>query len=250
MASGLGEGALSAISLARSFMPLLGAISTSVATGWFSLSLVDGRDGRQGRDIARTGREMMALSLMIVIPLMALFFAHSADVVALLFERGRFTAADTALIQPLAMVFALAAPLFAISAPLSRSFQMCKADGHLLAFAWAGLGLYVILAVLWTHGSTMGAMGLVAAYVVALLVQSAAQMIYLVRRLGRGLLALPFLRLVFLVLLIGVVLAVSADLMPPHAQRLIRMAADGALVLAAFIAGVRVMGLSPGRERA
>lgn len=249
IASGLGEGALSTISLARSFVPLLGSISTSVATGWFSLSLANGRDSRQAPDIARTGREMIALSLMIVVPLMALFFAHSSDVVSLLFERGRFTAADTATIQPLAVAFALASPLFAISIPLGRTLQMCKADRQLLIFAWGGFGLYVVLALSWTNGSDLGAMGLAAAYVVSMLAQSGAQMIYLVRRVGRSLLALPFLRLTLLMGMVGLALAASIWLMPHGMDTLGRMVVNGLLVLAVFVAGVWGLALSPDRKR-
>ncbi|CAA7615428.1 conserved membrane hypothetical protein [Candidatus Terasakiella magnetica] len=247
LASGLGEGALSSISLARSFVPLLGVISTSVATGWFSLSLAKGRGQQQEPDIARTGCEMMTLSLLILVPLMALFLAHTADVVALLFERGRFTAADTGMLQPMAVAFALGAPLFAISIPLGRTLLMCKADGTLLVFAWGGFGLYIVLALLWSKGMGGGTFGLIAAYVVAMLIQSLAQMYYLTARLGRTLLAVPLGRLLCLAALVGAVLAISAHLMPGDVNRLIGLGADTGLTLAVFVLATSWLGLSPGR---
>ncbi|CCG41375.1 lipid II flippase MurJ [Magnetospirillum molischianum] len=243
IAANLGAGVLSAVSLARSLVPLLGSLSTSVATGWFSLSLARGGTQGQAVDIIRTAREMMVLCIAILTPLMALFLAHSSDVVALLFQRGNFTTADTDYVQPLAVAFAATAPLFAISIPLLRTLQLCKADAWVLAFTWVTLGLYILLAITL---SEWGARGLIAAYGVALTLQALAQTTFLVRRLGPGLLDLPILRLALLAAAMAVTLAISTRLMPTGWPPLARLTGDGVLTAIVFLLTIRPLALTPG----
>jgi putative peptidoglycan lipid II flippase len=244
LASTLGAGALSTISMARSVTVLLGALSASAATGCFTLVLARQAPATQV-DIARTGRDMLLISLLIMIPIVAVFLACPQDVVAVLFERGRFTATETATVVALSMGFAVASVLFVIVVPLHRTMQLCHADRQSMLVAWAAFGVYGVLALAIGREAAWGMGGLVASYVAAQIFWAAALGIFLVRKVGMGILSLPCWRLGAVTLATVVVLAAMPGLVPVEAGRLGGLVLNGVAALLTVGVGARLTGLYP-----
>jgi len=172
--------AASALFFANRLMELpIGVFAIAVATVIYPLlarHAVEGKFAAMGEDY----RKGLRLILVINIPAAAGLALLSEPIVRLLFERGEFTAAQTALMAPLLTLFALGMPFFAMTTLTTRAFYALKdivTPVKLAAISFAiNLGLTLALK------DILGARGLVIASTVAVLVQTVLLQRALVRR--------------------------------------------------------------------
>ncbi len=126
-------------------------------------------------------RKGLRLILLINIPAAAGLAVLSEPIVRVLFERGRFTAADTQMMAPLLALFALGMPFFAVTSLMTRAFYAVR--DMRTTVLWAGVSFLVNLGASLVLMGPLKAPGLVLASTLAVLVQTAGLQFALTRRL-------------------------------------------------------------------
>lgn len=248
----LNEGAAAVLNLATRVMELpIGVFAISVTTVVFPLISNHAARG----DWARMGeayRKGMRLVLAVNIPAAAGMLVLAGPIVRVLFERGAFTANDTAATIPVLVVFALGLPVVAFVNLLLRGFYAEKDTrtpvvGAVLSFA-VNLTLSLVLM------GPLSTVGLAVASNVAVVVQAG----YLQFRLSARRPELGFARMlpdVGRIVLAGALMAVLVGLglrlstgfgggFGSDVLRLVVLIPAGAMVYGAAIWGLRL----PGRE--
>jgi putative peptidoglycan lipid II flippase len=141
------------------------------------------RHAAQG-DVKAMGRDFhrgLRLILAINVPAAAGLALLSEPIVRLLYQRGQFTAADTALMSPLLTLFVIGMPLFSISSLTVRAFYSVKDTRTPVRIALIDFVVNLVLSLILKR--VLGAYGLVLASTAAILVQTVLLQFALARRL-------------------------------------------------------------------
>ncbi len=176
----LNESAVAMLNLATRLMELpIGVFAAAVATVVFPLIAKHAAAGDFGA-MAAAYRKGMRLILVINVPAAIGLAVLGTPIVGVLFEHGEFTAADTAAMQPVLIVYALGLPFLAFVSIVLRAFYARKdtktpVHAALLSFI-VNIGLSFALM------GSLGTVGLAVAGNLAVVVQA----IYLQVRLARA----------------------------------------------------------------
>jgi putative peptidoglycan lipid II flippase len=100
---------------------------------------------RRFSELRRLLRRSSALTLAITIPVMVILIRFSEGTIDLLFERGSFTAGDTALVANIQAVFAIQIPFFSLSMIAVRLISALQANRWLMIGSALSLALNVVL---------------------------------------------------------------------------------------------------------
>ena len=136
--------------------------------------------------MAEDYRKGLRLILLINVPAGAGLALLAEPMIRLLFERGAFTAADTALMAPLLALFAFGMPFFSITSLSTRAFYALKDTATPVKLAAVSFVINIVLSLLLMR--PLGATGLVIASTVAIVVQT----VLIQRRLTRKLPEMTF----------------------------------------------------------
>ncbi|KXU37866.1 murein biosynthesis protein MurJ [Cephaloticoccus primus] len=147
----------------------IGVFAIAVATVVYPLLAQHAAQGQAGL-FAEDYRKGLRLILLVNLPAAAGLALLAEPITRLLFERGSFTASDTALLVPLLAGFAVGMPFFSITSLSTRAFYALKdtkTPVKLAAVSFViNLGLSLALM------RPLGALGLVLASTVAIIVQT------------------------------------------------------------------------------
>lgn len=117
-------------------------------------------------------RRGLRLILLLNVPAAAGLALLSTPIVRLLYERGKFTAADTAMMAPIVAWFAIGMPFFAATSLMVRAFYAVK--DTVTPVKLATLSFVINVSLGWWLKDSLGARGLVIASTVAVIVQTVA----------------------------------------------------------------------------
>ena len=176
----LNDSAVTVLNLASRLMELpIGVFAVAVSTVVFPLIAQHAAAG-DWRSLALSYRKGMRLILVINIPAAVGLLVLATPIIRLLFQRGEFRAADTALMQPVLIVYALGLPFFSFVNIVLRAFYAQKdtrtpVHAALLSFA-VNLGLSLALM------RPFGTVGLAVAGNVAVVVQAVYLQMHLARK--------------------------------------------------------------------
>jgi putative peptidoglycan lipid II flippase len=112
------------------------------------------------------------LILLLNIPAAVGLALLSTPIVRLLYERGKFAAADTATMAPLVALFALGLPFFAVASLMTRAFYSVK--DTITPVKLATISFLINVSLGWALKDSLGARGLVIASTTAVIVQAIA----------------------------------------------------------------------------
>lgn len=176
----LNESAVALLTLATRLMELpIGVFAVAVSTVIFPLIAQRAAAG-EADDLASVYRKGVRLILVINIPAALGLLVLATPIVRLLFEQGNFRAADTAMLQPVLVVFALGLPFFSFVNIVLRAYYAHKdtatpVRAALLSFV-VNLGLSFALM------GPFGTIGLAAASNVAIVAQAIYLQVHLTRK--------------------------------------------------------------------
>ncbi len=132
MAATLGQGSLAILSYANKLvLPVLAIGSTALATvvyPRFSRLVAE----RNWERLHVQVRSYLGITLLVTIPVMTFIVIFSEPLVRLLFERGEFTAADTAAVAEVQVIYAFMIPAYTLGMFLSRVLNAMRATRLLL----------------------------------------------------------------------------------------------------------------------
>jgi putative peptidoglycan lipid II flippase len=163
----------------------IGVFAIAVATVGYPL-LAKHAAEKNHAGLADDYRRGVRLILSINVPAAIGLAVLSTPIVRLLYERGKFTALDTATMAPLLALFALGMPFFAVTSLITRAFYATKDTATPVKLAT--LSFVINIALGWWLKDYLGARGLVIASTVAVIVQTFA----LQRLLGASLPGMEF----------------------------------------------------------
>jgi putative peptidoglycan lipid II flippase len=112
------------------------------------------------------------LILLLNIPAAVGLALLSTPIVRLLYERGKFGAADTATMSPLVALFAIGLPFFAVASLMTRAFYSVK--DTITPVKLATISFLINVSLGWALKDSLGARGLVIASTTAVIVQAIA----------------------------------------------------------------------------
>ncbi len=122
--------------------------------------------------LAHDYRRGVRLILLLNVPAAVGLAVLSTPIVRLLYERGKFSAADTATMAPLVALFAVGMPFFAVASLMVRAFYASK--DTVTPVKLAALSFVINVSLGWWLKDTLGARGLVLASTAAVIVQALA----------------------------------------------------------------------------
>lgn len=164
------EGEASLFFYANRLMELpIGVFAVAVATVIYPLLSRHAAEGNHAA-MATDYRRGVRLILLINIPAAIGLALLSTPIVRLLYERGKFSAADTSTMAPLLALFALGMPFFAVSSLMTRAFYARK--DTVTPVKIATLSFVINISLGWFLKDVWGARGLVVASTTAVLVQT------------------------------------------------------------------------------
>ena len=131
-------------------------------------------------------RKGVRLILIINVPAAAGLALLSEPIVRLLFQRGAFTGADTRLMAPLLMLFAIGMPFFSVVSLTTRAFYALKDTATPVAYGAASFVINLVVSLVLMRW--LGVAGLVLASTAAIV----AQTVLLQRALARKMAGLKF----------------------------------------------------------
>lgn len=164
------EGEASLFFYANRLMELpIGVFAIAVATVIYPL-LSHHAAERNHAAMAGDYRRGLRLILLLNIPAAVGLAVLSSPIVRLLYERGKFTPADTATMAPLLALFALGMPFFAVTSLMTRAFYAMK--DTVTPVKVATLSFIINISLGWWLKDVWGARGLVVASTVAVVAQA------------------------------------------------------------------------------
>lgn len=166
------EGEASLFFYANRLMELpIGVFAVAVATVIYPLLSRHAAE-RNHVAMATDYRRGVRLILLINIPAAIGLSLLSTPIVRLLYERGKFTAEDTATMAAMLALFALGMPFFAVTSLMTRAFYAMK--DTVTPVKVAALSFVINISLGWWLKDSWGARGLVIASTTAVLVQAFA----------------------------------------------------------------------------
>lgn len=179
------ESSASLLFTANRLMELpIGVFAIAIATVVYPL-LARHAAERNFAGMADDYRKGIRLILLVNVPAAAGLALLSEPIVRLLFQHGRFSSADTHAMTPLLALFAVGMPFFSVVSLTTRAFYACKDTATPVKIATISFVINVSLS--WILKDVLGALGLVLASTVAIVVQTLLMQVLLARRLpGMG----------------------------------------------------------------
>lgn len=166
------EGEASLFFYANRLMELpIGVFAIAVATVIYPLLARHAAEGNHAA-MATDYRRGVRLILLLNVPAAVGLAVLSSPIVRLLYERGKFTADDTATMAPLLALFALGMPFFAVTSLMTRAFYATK--DTVTPVKIAAMSFVVNIGLGWWLKDIWGAKGLVAASTAAVVMQAVA----------------------------------------------------------------------------
>ena len=176
----LNASAVAVLNLATRLMELpIGVFAVAVSTVIFPLIAQHAAAG-DWKSLATSYRKGVRLILVINIPAAVGLIVLATPIIRLLFQRGAFTAADTALMQPVLVVFGLGLPFFSFVNIVLRAFYAQKDTSTPVRAAVLSLAVNVGLS--FALMRPYGTVGLALASNVAVVVQAIYLQIQLARK--------------------------------------------------------------------
>lgn len=224
-----GEAAVVRLRFARQLMLFpVGLVGQAVATAAlpaFSRLWSEGRRAELDRAVLATLRASLALGVLLA----AGAFAVADPVVALVFERGAFTARDTALVAELLRIFVFAVPGWIALQLAGRAFY-AREDMWRPMLLGTGVAL-AALPLYWVMGSRLGAAGVAGAGVLAMSANAGLLLTMLVRVHGGPPLA-PLAATFLRALLVGALAALAGGFAVSFGERALTSFLAGGLAFA------------------
>jgi putative peptidoglycan lipid II flippase len=242
----VGEGVVAQLGYARILMlvpvAVVGQAVATAALPAFSQLWSEGRRDELDRAVLTTLRASLGLAVLLGAAALAL----AEPAVSVLFERGRFTAADTTRVASLLVVFAFAVPAWVTQQVAGRAFYARQDMWRPMI-----LGSVVALAAIplyQTFGARFGAEGLAAAGAVAMSA-NAGLLLAMLRVVHGGPRLAPLAATFLRALLLGAVAALAAAWAAGLGERpLVRLATGGSVFAIVVIPGIWLLGDDAMRE--
>ncbi len=166
----INEAAVAVLNIASRLMELpIGVFAVAVSTVVFPLISKYAAAG-DWKSLALSYRKGMRLILVINIPAAVGLGILATPIVRLLFERGAFTAEDTAMVQPVLIVFALGLPFFSFVSIVLRAFYAQKDTTTPMHAALVSFGVNIVASL--ALMGPLGTVGLAIASNIAVIVQA------------------------------------------------------------------------------
>jgi putative peptidoglycan lipid II flippase len=242
-------GTVAALRYARQLMLLpVAVVGQAIATAalpTLARLASEGRDAELDATLLAVLRAAVALACVGT----AATFVCAEPAVMLLYEGGRFTAADTERVARLLQIFAFAIPAWIAQQIAVRGFY---ARGDTWWPMWLGTGVAAAAALLYLElGQRHGAVGLAAAGAISMTINAVATLVLLRTRCGGpplGPLARSVARAGAIAAVAGLAAAALPPLGPGKAGAAIDLAARGGICAVVAAAGVQLLGDGPMRD--
>jgi peptidoglycan biosynthesis protein MviN/MurJ (putative lipid II flippase) len=246
VATFFGPGALSAINLARTCLNLVGAPAAAAANSTF-VEAVMLPAVTSDREVGRHRAGMLYGPLFISTPILALLTIDSLLVVAFLFEHGHAGVVNAAVVARILLILVASFPFLICSTGLLRMYQAAYLDKWYLTVLSVGTAIYAAAAI--GFGRRWGVEGLAGIYSVSFDLITATLVGIAVRRLGRDVVALPWLRWL-VAASCSLLLLLLRGLLPSLRSPLAELLLDSSVAVIAYLGagwvvdlpGVRVAG--------
>lgn len=236
LVTSLDLGAVSALNYAYKLVLLAsGVFVVAVMTMMFPLfsEHAANRDMSALSDAVRRGVRLICL-IMVPITLVTLWSHH--DIVAIVFQRGAFTAQDTALTSPILFYFAFGLVFMGLREVFNKAFYALKRTTLPLFVSLFSVALNIPLSLIWIQ--SLGANGLALAVSVSIAFCVLCQIFFLRREIGRafhtGL--LPFIAKLFAASAVTVAILYALQSPLGDLPALIRFGLSTGLALAGYAA--------------
>ena len=178
----LDDAAATVLNLSTRLMELpIGVFALAVATVVFPQIAKHAAEGRMDQ-LAEDYGKGMRLILLVNVPAAFGLAVLAEPITRVLFERGAFTAQDTAVMAPVLAASALALPFLAFVSLTLRAFYALKDTATPVRVALVSFVVNVVASVALMRG--LGATGLALASTIAVVVQAALLQVLLTRRVG------------------------------------------------------------------
>jgi putative peptidoglycan lipid II flippase len=239
----LAAGTISALTYARQLMLLpVAMIGQAIATAALPTLARLSSEGRE-TEVNETQLGALRAGLALACAAAVVAFVLAEPIVRLLYEGGKFGAADTQRVAGLLQIFAFAVPAWIAQQIAARGFY---ARGHTWEPMWLGTAIALAAAALyWMLGQRSGAAGLALAGVIAMNVNAIATLVLLRARYGGpplGLLARSFARAAAIAAIAGLAAVWLPPLGPGRLGALLDLAAGGAVFAVAVLVGIQLFG--------
>lgn len=180
--SSLGVGVVTALSKSYSLVTTaLGILIVPITTITFSrLSRIVAK--RKKEDFGQAVRESIEIIALITLPVIVLGVVMQKDIISVAFQRGAFTAADTAFTAPVFACYIAGLFFFGLRNFLSRVFYSLQDTRTPMRVGMVSVCINIVLNL--TLSRVIGAMGLTLATTTAALAGAALQLILLHKKMG------------------------------------------------------------------
>jgi len=176
----LNDSAVAVLNLASRLMELpIGVFAVAVSTVVFPLIAKHAVAG-DWRSLAAAYQKGLRLILVINVPAAVGLLVLATPIIRLLFERGKFSAADTGLMQPVLVVYALGLPVFSFVNMVLRAYYAEKDTRTPVRAALLSFGVNLVLSL--ALMGPLGTVGLAIAGNVAVVAQAIHLQVHLARR--------------------------------------------------------------------
>ena len=230
----VGPGALSAVNLARTCLNLASGPAAAAANSTFVEALAL-PVAASGSELGRGRAGMLYGPLFVSAPILALLIIDSSSVVRFLYQHGHASFMNVGLVARILLILLASSPFQIFSTGLLRMYQSASLDRWFLTILSVGTSAYIIAAV--GLGQTWGVTGLAWIYSIFFDLTAVMLVAIAVRRLGRDVIALPWLRWGAAASCSLTVLFVRS-LLSPLPSLVAELVLDGAIsVIAYFLAG-------------
>lgn len=241
----VGPGALSAISLARTCLNLVNGPAAAAANSTFVEALAP-PVGTSGDESGRRRAGMLYGPLFISAPILVLLVIDGSSVVRFLYQHGHASVVNADLVARIVLILVASFPFLICSTGLLRMYQSENLDKWFLTILSVGMAMYTAAAM--ELGQRWGVTGL--AWINSIFSDLTALMLVVVlaRRLGGDVVALPWLRWGAAVCC-SLTMLFLRSLLPPLPSLLGELLVDGIIALIAYVVaglafnlpGVRMM---------
>lgn len=227
----IGPGALSAVNLARTCLNLVGAPASAVANSTFvEAMMVPGAENDGG--LGRRRAAMLYGPLFIATPILVVLAIKSGTVVRFLFEHGHAGAMNSEIVARILVILVASFPFQICSTGMLRLYQSAYMEKMHLTVLSVGTAIYAAVAM--SLGQRWGVEGLAGIYVVCFNFITIALAAGAAARLGRDVIALPWMRWI-IATGISLGLVMFRTLLPSIPSVLPEILVDGLIALVAYV---------------
>jgi putative peptidoglycan lipid II flippase len=187
----VGPGALSAITLARTCLNLVSGPAAAAANSTFVEALTL-PVGMSGGELGHRRAGMLYGPLFISAPMLAVLVMDGSSVVRFLFDHGHANVVNADLVARILLILVASFPFQICSTGLLRLYQAENLDKWFLTILSVGMAVYIAVA-MWL-GRRWGVTGLAGIHSIFFDLTAVMLVAVPIRRLGRDVIALPWVR--------------------------------------------------------